>query len=332
MTALTTGEQKRLKSAIDCYQPIINAKGIDNIMRDLKGDLEEFYNEHSATITLDNGSLLKLPFEFCKFQLLNLNIAEKTRANIAYYQNIYHTAFRYLSKPNYWMSTNASYVYISDYTNERWSTFEDYKPIICMLYIAAKDKNYPAIDGHTIQSRVENFIKELALIGRAHNWDKTRIKNGVEEEYDDLEGDKPSCFSGVKRRLFQSVLGHALLKFLKTDDIKQELRNFMHEHFAEKITDKNRYILKNAWDNLCESSEYDPCFQELDVSLIEQNEFIKNLQRKYKNQFIEEPSFLKLIQDSFFINKSFPYHVVRFAGETDIEYLLNNHSNNDCTL
>lgn len=241
----------------------------------------------------------------------------------AYYKNIYHTAYRYLSKPNYWMSEKALYVNISEDGKEKWSTFEEYKTIICMFYLAAKDSNYPAIDGHTLESRVENFIRELALIGRAHNWDQVRFNSLGSEEYDDLEGDKPSCFSGVKRRLFHSVLGHSLFKCLLTfDDIREELRSFMREHFADKITKDNIDILKKMWLKMCVTGETPELFFELNVSLEKQKQFIQDLEYKYKDKFSGDPRFIKYIQDSFLVNERCSCHLERFAGLVNFEHLL----------
>ncbi len=75
-----------------------------------------------------------------------------------------------------------------------------------------------------------------------------------QEEYDDLEGDRPSCYSGVKRRLFQSVIGHPLLKIITSDDMKQEVRDFALTHFKQKIAQlANKEEMKNAFDNFISS-------------------------------------------------------------------------------
>lgn len=107
-------------------------------------------------------------------------------------------------------------------------------------WLVAVDAEVPPTDGYTLETRLDHFIDELAHIGRAHNWDNTRVKtdnegtiildaddNPITEEYDNLEGDKPSCFFGVKRRLFQSVQGHPLLKMLTKDGIDEELRDLI---------------------------------------------------------------------------------------------------------
>ena len=149
-------------------------------------------------------------------------------------------------------------------TSHRYSTFEDYKPLIGLFYTAVCDEAALVIDGHTHEGRVELFIKQLALIGRAHNWDDSRAKldeagnqqfdaNGhlITEEYDNLQGDKPSCYSGVKRRLFQSVLGHGLFKVLTADIVKQTVREQLRLYFNTKITKENAKALKVAYDRIC---------------------------------------------------------------------------------
>ena len=169
---------------------------------------------------------------------------------------------RYLSKPNPWMAANAAYVSGGEGT-QSWSTFEEYKPLITMLWLAAKDTSsditVAPTDGYTVETRIDRFIDEIAHLGRAHNWDDERYKmdaqgnllvdennNPVMEEYDDAQGDKPSCYSGVKRRLFKSVLGHPLLKMLTKDDIKQELRDEVRDYFKQHITSQNLQAIHTA--------------------------------------------------------------------------------------
>ena len=72
------------------------------------------------------------------------------------------------------------------------------------------------------------------------------MHDGKKETYDDLAGDKPSCFSGMKRRLFQSVVGHPLLKMLNLDDIKMEFRSFLFKHFSQLITAENQIQIKTV--------------------------------------------------------------------------------------
>jgi len=278
MVALSPAERKKVGKAKAYYKDSIKNQGGENaVFEQLKSDLKQRYLNNPAIITLkqaDGTEIdISLPFEWQEFQRFkqqhNLTESQYQAALEAYYKHEAHTAYRYLSKPNHWMASNASFVYVlrdenGMVTSHRYSTFEDYKPLIVLFYTAVCDETATAIDGHTHEGRVELFIKQLALIGRAHNWDDSRAKldedgnqqfdaNGylITEEYDNLQGDKPSCYSGVKRRLFQSVLGHGLFKVLTADIVKQTVREQLRLYFNTKITKENAKALKEAYDGIC---------------------------------------------------------------------------------
>ena len=290
MKGLTPGEEVRLQALIKQYEPRMTGR-IAKIMSELQQTLTAGYDAHPATIVRDNGQVLNLPKNWVDFKSISLNPEERRRALTSYYQHKEHTAFRYLSKPNPWMADNASYVNVNPQNHhERWSTFEGYQELISLMYLAATDASCETLEGYTLETRLEQFIDELAHIGRAHNWDDTRGRidiNGtsVLEEYDDLEGDKPSCFSGVKRRLFQSVKGHPLLTFLTIDVIKQELRDFMRGYFKQHITEQNQDELRAAWIKLSEDGLIESCLTQLDVTSEAQLAFLTFMKNKYNLSF-----------------------------------------------
>lgn len=332
MTALSVGESKRLAAAIALYQPMINQAGINHIMTALRDTLVNRYERHPAKVTV-NGALINLPLDYNSFQDLNLNTTDYQLALQAYFKHPEHTVWRYLSKPNPWMHPDASYVLVNEEDpSQRWSTFEDYQPLIAMFYLAAIDTETPATDGFTIKRRLKHFIQELALIARAHNWDKTRLKNNHEEEYDDLEADRPSCFSGVKRRLFQSVLGHPLLKILTKDDIEDEIRDFAREYFKSKITEDNKLALKTAFEKYCETLEdtYAEPLQVFNIPEVKQKEFEHYLAQKYGAQFTEDGILLALVRNRLLVqdkksisnDASEQYHFLKLDGLTKFSLYL----------
>ncbi len=330
MHALSTGEQKRLQRATDRYQPMIKTAGVHNLMDELRALLETRYRHDPAKITRDDGSELVLPQDWREFKaLIPLSPEETEHALKAYYQNKDHTVLRYLSKPNPWMHETASYVEVNDNHTERWSTFEDHQPLIALFFLAAQDSEIRCIDGYTVETRTAHFIDELAHIGRAHNWDKTRVRydaagapilndegEPTTEEYDDLEGDRPSCVSGVKRRLFQSVLGHPLLKMLTKEGIDEEIRDFVRLHFKARIDDQNRDSLKIAWDRIIAGDGTDDdklLLKTLDVSLTQQVDFIGFLVAKYGEQFTSERGFTQQIRLAFQITAQNDSHPLNFG-------------------
>jgi len=307
MRALSAAEQKRLQRATDHYDVQLKELTVPVIMDNLRDTLCARYKAKPAQIVSDAGITIVLPMSWKDFEALNLcqeggdgEPTEHQRALEAYYQHKDHTAFRYLLKPNPWIHSEALYVKVNDLGTERWAYFDGYEPLIAMLFLAASDEHIEPCDGFTLEARLEHFIDELAHIGRAHNWD-VFIEEGVPGkeslgEQDDLDADRPSCYSGVKKRLFQSVLGHPLLTLLTVDIVKQKLNELVREHFKAAITDDNRDKYKKAWDDsLNDDLEFDArqaamaCLKELDINSEQKKMLLEtlvgDLDKKYGGQF-----------------------------------------------
>lgn len=192
------------------------------------------------------------------------------------------------------------------------------------MYLAAKDESTPAINGYTIATRVENFIKELGLIGRAHNWDATRYHSttGQSEEYDDLQGDKPSCYSGVKRRLFQSVQGHPLLALLTKDTLHQEVREIVREHFIHRITDENCVELNKAWEAIIDGNTQTDTsiLNELNFTEEELHQHISSISEKYGSKL--DGDLMAYLHRTINVMVPFKNLAEKFGGETDLSGIL----------
>jgi hypothetical protein len=330
MTALSRGEQKRLDAAIKQYQPLLKNAGTTTVINDLRDRLIERYEAHPACLIME-GQTLNLPLGMDELKQLNLSENQYQEALKAYYRHKDHTAWRYLSKPNPWMHPEAAYVCVSDNRQERWSSFEDYLPLIAMLWLAAIDQEMQPVDGITFDGRLEHFIDELALIGRAHNWDKERLKNGRMEEYDDGEGDRCSCFSGVKRRLFQSVIGHPLLNILTRGHIEEELRTFVRDYFISQVTEDNKGLIKQAFDEYIEmqeiSKEQAVLLSRLNIPEEQQQQLKQYLAQKYGEAFTADPVLVSCVTNTLVLksdscNLSDRFHAFNLAGFTQFDRYL----------
>jgi hypothetical protein len=238
-----------------------------DVVEELRQHLAKRYKAQPAILTLskvdNNGTssddvettvqTLELPLEWDEFiALLPKTHSDHVKALEVYHSHVYHTAWRYLLMANPWLFSGSGF---GSGSGVRSSGSEAYEKIIALLYLAAKDESMEAINGFTVESRLEEFFVELALINRAHNWDSKRRKNTsdaalgtVMEEYDDLRGDRPSCHSGVKRRLFQAVKGHPLLgvdevgnRVVSEDLLQEELRSMLWEHWQEVLANKETH-------------------------------------------------------------------------------------------
>ena len=174
LRALTTGELKRLEAARLCYAAHIEQAGVMHIVDDLRKTLLMRYQQNPAKIKVKDQEII-LPASWDEFQSLDLDEQSYQNALISYYKNQNHTAWRFLLKPNPWIAPNAAFIRV-DETNRslRWADFTNYRCLIALLYCAAIDHQTTPTDDFTFESRLDQFINELALIGRAHNWDKKR--------------------------------------------------------------------------------------------------------------------------------------------------------------
>jgi len=274
MTGLTPIEQKKLCRIEEAYKNTVkNYKdGVNGVMAEIRKELETLFlapENLAQREVICRGVRLEMPFSHKEFQALIEKYQptenELKAWNEVYYRNPFHTAWRYLAKPNLWMDPNASYVYVSDDKKQRWSTFEEYCPLMAYLYCAAKDEAQPPTKKNmSIQDRVELFFRALSLINRQHNWDEPNRQKldaqgnpipGQTEEYDDMRGDRPSCFSGVKRNLFQALMHHPLYKFKHLDApvAKAFIKGQIRAHYVEalsRLSLEELKEIKEAIDNV----------------------------------------------------------------------------------
>ena len=327
MTALTQGERQRLQGVTSRYQPLVQSTGVEALMQTLREVLQSRYAANPASITVKRSGhtqQIQLPLNWEEFNALGLNASEKKAALKTYYTHNDHTALRYLSKPNRWMHERASYVSVNPRNHqEKWSTFDEYMELIGMLYLAAKDEGIAPIDGYTLQTRIEQFIAELAFIGRAHNWDKSRPVRDAQgrsvlQEYDDLEGDRPSCYSGTLRRLFQSVLGHPLLRILTPEILDQEINSFVRDRFTtkfERISVDAHLLIKSAWDKMIAledlNEEEQDALRALNIAPAEQETLIQDLTQRWGEQFSRDASYTRKITQAFLLADD-EYHLSKF--------------------
>lgn len=142
-----------------------------------------------------------------------------------YYVDRFHTTWRYLfCRPNPWLALNSE-------SNIKWthqgaSVINDADiELIAYFWLAASDDKAPCTNHYSIEMRKEHFAEQLAWFGREYN---------NEDSQDDLEGDKPTCNSGVRKRAYQLLIGHPLL-----DQIKELTPEIFIQHFQQVFIAEN---------------------------------------------------------------------------------------------
>lgn len=162
---------------------------------------------------------------------------------VKYYQNIYHTAWRYVfQRPCSWLAPRTS-------KQDLILPFdEDNLTILAYYWLAASDHSQPCTDGHQIEERIDHFADQLAFAQREHNYDK-KVKisaRGTLIDIDDLEGDKPTCDLGVRRRLYNLLIWHPII-----DTVKPPMANSIYQQFREQlIADNPNASTQTLYDKL----------------------------------------------------------------------------------
>ncbi len=243
--------------------------GTKAVLESLRQLLRERYQTTPAMLLLDDEKTVKsvaLPCDFADLQKTGYLTKYPEKVYAAYAENPCHTALRYLSKPNHWMHPNAEYISTDPKNGDKWSCFEYYEELISYLFLAAGDESIGTIEGTSPADRLSLFIDQLALLGRAHNWNQSRIIENADgsvkynkdgspqvEEYDDKEADRPSCYSGTPGYLFHAVIHHPLLQELTQAKLMTELKTFTHDKIREKyqaLPDETQDRIQNAWQAL----------------------------------------------------------------------------------
>jgi hypothetical protein len=334
MRGLSDVEKKLLEELqAHYYRQLRVGKGV--LFSEFKQYLKNRYLAYPAILERNNGTRLALAFDWNEFQAqaATFSHAERQNAMNAYFRHDAHTAYRWLSKPNHWINPNGQYV-LHDNAHPEWgyyANFEEFIPLIVCLWLAASDENTPStLENQTVADRVSFFIKSLALIGRAHNWDVTRPKtdtNGkiIEEECDDGQLDNPTCISGINSRISTSVVGHPLLTNLKFQMIREELHHFIHEYYVEYFGDlpnKEKRRLKDDINQMITETEpASPALKKGDIPPAVIDEWINGLRKKYGKQFDEKPEFLKLIIKRLALAED-ESHISNFYKAQDLEALI----------
>ena len=302
-------------------------------------DLERLYNLKPAEITIAQDSnfanhgpdvTLQLPLHWEEFKALDLTPSVQNRALTAYHQHIVHTAWRFVQMNNPWLSDHAHFVVQDEPKNPnekgfRRSNFERFQELIDILYLAAADgealitkeddegsTQSPSEDPFGgVEGRVNFFFTALAGINRAHNWDRTRVNDiGKREEYDDLEGDKPSCSGGIRRRLFDALQGHPLMGLLTKDCIRMEMNSFVKQHIDQCIANackdcceiQVRAALMEAFEDYLFNFEQDALvkLQIFEFSVEQKISFETMMEAKYQDQYSKDKNLVDFVQKTFF--------------------------------
>lgn len=333
MRALSADEERGLSLVREKYAELLSFIGTDNLLEALREDLRERYLADPAVVRMPDNRHVPLPLDWHEFESLRLPSEQHGEALRAYYQHPAHTALRWILKRNPWIASRADHVQRDLSTGEGYSVFATHSELIVLLWLAVSDDSAPPTGGHTLEGRIDNFFRELSLIGRAHNWHRLHTlvrEDGSQtiEECDDLEGDKPSCSLGTRRRLFQSAIGHPLLHPFGIDVLEAALREFARQHFDTLITPVNLPLLRAAEKAFNKgvflSEGQQAALRELDIPPEKIEAFIEHMRAQYASGWSGGHEYF--LREKLNLQNPTLTHAVRLWVCVDFSGLLRSHS------
>lgn len=232
-------EQANYYNINDALKPIVQDK--ESAMRELNSYERSIYDNVLARYgknvdDLSTSNILtmmreRLREEFeasCTLPFTYDDSLEK----IQYLTNKFHTAWRFLADTNPLVDKRSAYL-----TATHGSSYHGLARTFCAYYLAAIDDTQPCInDFASVRERELFFFNELAGMNRTHNWDTIHhAADGSSFEADDNGLDKPTCFSGMLRRIIVSVPGNAISCAIPTEQsIKEVKRDFLLPLFEKR--------------------------------------------------------------------------------------------------
>jgi len=328
MRRLTDEEQLRMKRVKNHYIARIRAEGVEPLLDQLRATLRQRYEANPARLLLANGESIKLPCSWEDFNQLNLLPDDRVKAEQSYFANRDHGALRWLSKPNRWLASSRYCHGDVNSPGGAWSRFTDYKTPILLMWLAASDEHAPLTDDHTLEGRISHFIDELHLIERRHNWHNKRLNLHTrrQEHYDDMKRDRPSCFSGTLRGIFQSLIGHPLMSNLDLPLLEWAVHDLLLAHCQSLLdTDKRaalREIVTALEDLQPWTDEQQALLTSFDIPGEKQAAFKAALLEKYGDELRLSPKLMTWLDNIFLLDSHFSCHLMKLNKILTIPELL----------
>jgi len=310
-----TAEQIRMyEKLVLRYHPVMMQQG--GIEHAFQGMLSEFKDHYQGTpilFELDTGEVVPLPLEKIDFDCMSLAMEQKRHATEAYLRHPLHSTIRFLSSFNQWLSPEARFV------NQtlKMAQIEKHKQMIVLTWYASRDMDpemSPPDPNINVNDRIQHYFNSLALIGRAHNWDKS-------PQMDDLEMDNPSCSSGMETRLMECVLWHPLINAfshstpLTTRNLNADINAFVHGYFKDTLTAKNIASMGHAFRIFATDPEYvtEPC--QLLLTASSMNESVMPSYVEIASEVTGNHALLMRNNQLWLVNKA--YGIIKACGNTD---------------
>lgn len=225
LASLRAGRRSAVQGVIAQFNDaVIKQGGVLGVIEQLKQQLIERYieNEDGRCITF-GGVQYFLPCHWGELQNFiadhEFDEAQQKAIHQIYYNNLNHTAYRYLIRPNPWMSETVDWLYANEAGNERWSTYEECLPLIAYTWLAVSK---------------DLFIQKMGALNRLYN---------VAEDPKQLNGDKPGNDLDVKQSMIFLLKAHPLFKPFNRQDAEQFMILSIQQYYQPLLFSRDAEFL-----------------------------------------------------------------------------------------
>lgn len=236
MEELSSVQEDNIVKLTERYADLKNSMGgVGGVIEDLRQYLIAEYPKQAPEY---HGVLL--PLTWNELQQLKRQWTDGQYQEVLklYYTNPVHNLYRYLLRPNPWMSPNAKYV-IRSPNQEAYADLDQHLGLMATMWLAASDLIEAGSPQQQASMRAD-FVAIVSELNRSHNYD----------DKDDMLGDAPSCQDGVRTRLYNSLTRHSLIKIDCEAVAIEELRKFYHNMYKSVL----RELSDEAFDNALEQA------------------------------------------------------------------------------
>lgn len=207
------------------YQSTLNQYCLKQHYQNMLEMLAQLYQKNKA-ITLDEQ--LELPLTYEAYSIINLD-SNNQNLKKAYQQHRLHTTWRLLHSGENWFNDESEMRLSKLFEKNQW--------LVVLMWLTASDQNlnFDHLVPIKIDERIEMFFERLSLIG------------------DDEQQ--------LKKRIFQSVIGHPYNQLLTEEVVIFEHERFLNIHFLNQFKYMSLQELKHILElikskNLVNHPEY----------------------------------------------------------------------------
>ena len=282
--------------AVEQLKSLLKSHFFEKSITKFRDYLKEQFEINPGLIKDDSGQVQKLPLDACGY-IKNVSAEKKQRILSQYYQNTTHTLWRMMLVDNPFIARDEESMHIHQSYHEKL-----YQEWMVLNWLLAKEVG---LEGA--------YLADLAKLYRGKNHQPRQIKFFM-SNINNHGFDKPADLSDLRFFLTEFSDTYGKLDILTPSKIYMLLEEYMTMVWSEKLKrlDKPQMLkLKKQWDELHGKIKFMKYFN---LSDVEVSEFIDQMSLRYKDKWVKQPYYAKLVHQFFDLDNYFINHAHKFSS------------------